>query len=72
MERYFIKYAGKMTGLNFKTKEQAEDFCMIGFESKLDALLSWAKGSHLEKQYLRDLDDYFKHDIVKGRIEWVE
>lgn len=69
---YFIKYAGKLTGVSFKTKKEAEGFCMVGFESGLDALLSWAKGSRYEKRYLRELTDHFKYEIVKGRTEWVK
>lgn len=72
MVRYFVKYAGKLVNLHFKTESDAEDFCMQGFENKLNALTSWAKNSYLEKKYLRDLDDYFKYEIVKGKIEWVE
>ena len=72
MEMYFVKYKGTIINVHFKTLEEAEDFCMNGFERKIDALMSWAKDSKFEKQYLRDLDDYFGYEIIKGRIEWAE
>ena len=69
MIKWMLKYDGNNIPVLFSSIEEAEDYAMIGFESKLEALCTWATGTPYQKRYNKELDRYFKYEIVKCRIE---
>ena len=71
MERWFIIYNGRISSGSFTSKEKAEEYACIGLENALDAITGWAAGTHYEKNYLKDIEDVFKMDIVCYKMERV-
>ena len=60
-----------MFSIMFKSKQAAEDYVMVGFETYCDALNGSVKHPY-KKQYEKKLDSYFHYEIVKCKIEVVK
>jgi hypothetical protein len=71
MKRWFIIYNGRVSNVSFTSKEKAEEYACIGLETALDAITGWAAGTHYEKNYIKDVEDVFKMDVVCYKMERV-
>lgn len=69
MKRWFIKYRGKLSNVSFTSKAKAEEYATVSLEIALDAACGWAKGTHYQKNYDKDIEDVFHMEIECYRLE---